>query len=185
MIRRKARTSYSLERWDCFAYLTMLLVVFKLFLTCPSLWFLCSTEVQEQDPTFLPSFLSGLHHLLPALSLWHPGTFQEQNMQIPVTTASKKKWPCAHLTVRPLTLSVQSGWHVGLRHICSWSTWCLEAGGPPWEANAGRRWEWWRSQWTSCQRAALHFATLRCPRHPSTLLKGQGQGSLVWEPFRG
>lgn len=34
---------------------------------------------QEPDPTFLLSSQSKLHHLLPVLSLWHPGTFQKRS----------------------------------------------------------------------------------------------------------
>lgn len=45
--------------------------------TCPSWWSLCSAMVQEQDAMFLLSSQSKLHHLLPVLSLWHPGTLKK------------------------------------------------------------------------------------------------------------
>lgn len=81
-----------------------------------------------------------------------------------------------------LTLSVQRGWPLDHRHICSWSTWFLAAVGLPGVANAGRNWEWWHSRWTFGQQAALHFAMLQCPHHLSAWWEGPGQASLGWEP---
>lgn len=37
--------------------------------------------VQEPDPTFLLSSQSKLHHLLPVLSLWHPGTLKKKRSE--------------------------------------------------------------------------------------------------------
>lgn len=108
----------------------------------------------------------------------------EKTVKIYLSKSCTKKLPCVQLTMKPLTLFVRCGLHAAPRHICFWSTWCPVAEGPPWEASAGKRWEWLHFQWTSCQQAALRSATLQCQHHPSAWSVGPSQESLGWEPYR-